>query len=166
MATSDELLIAAAQAIMTSSALKPAFVDRDIAVDVPQASTLAAPFTVYEKAVGSSGGGSLLASVSIAVDSVFQTDYYWSLFIDGVTGPAGSTFEPFDPTVNTFEAVPSARSYLLDPGAKVKITAYNHGNVAHDGTISVYIAAGTLSAEERKILVKYKSLINKIASEI
>jgi hypothetical protein len=160
------LVLDAARTILTSCALGSPYVDRQIANVVPASvKTSTSPFTVYDYAVGGSCGA-VLSSVSISVDAVFQANFYWSMFIDGVTGPTGKEYEPFDPTVNTFEAVPAAKVYLLRPQAHVQIKAYNaNGNNNNNAIMSVYVVSGQLLPSEAMILTKYRALLDEIANQ-
>jgi len=109
------------------------------AVDVPASSTLQNPATILNTSVAGSYGARL-ASVSIAVDSIFQANYYWKLVVDGVTSPA-QPFVPFDPTVNTFDLIPAGTFYLLKPGAGIHFYAYNETGTTSDGHASIYVSA-------------------------
>jgi len=109
------------------------------AVDVPASSTLQNPKAILDTAVAGSYGARL-ASVSIAVDAVFQANYYWKLVVDGVTSPT-QPFIPFDPTVNTFDLIPAGTFYLLKPGAGVHFYAYNATGITSDGHASIYVSA-------------------------
>jgi len=109
------------------------------AVDVPASSTLQNPATILNTSVAGSYGARL-ASVSIAVDSIFQANYYWKLVVDGVTSPA-QPFVPFDPTVNTFDLIPAGTFYLLKPGAGIHFYAYNETGTTSDGNASIYVSA-------------------------
>jgi len=109
------------------------------AVDVSALSTLQSPATLLDTAVAGSYGARL-ASVSIAVDAVFQANYYWKLVVDGVTSPT-QPFIPFDPTVNTFDLIPSGTFYLLKPGAGIHFYAYNATGTTSDGHASIYVSA-------------------------
>ena len=109
------------------------------AVDVPASSTLQNPKTILDTAIAGSYGARL-ASVSIAVDAVFQANYYWKLVVDGVTSPT-QPFIPFDPTVNTFDLIPSGTFYLLKPGAGIHFYAYNATGTTNDGHASIYVSA-------------------------
>jgi len=109
------------------------------AVDVPASSTLQNPKAILDTAVAGSYGARL-ASVSIAVDSIFQANYYWKLVVDGVTSPT-QPFIPYDPTVNTFDLIPSGTFYLLKPGAGIHFYAYNATGTTSDGHASIYVSA-------------------------
>jgi hypothetical protein len=158
---SNDDLIALIEAVRSNSDMKIPFVDRSIGNTVPYTyAGQAAPYTVYDFPIGSDSGARL-ASVSISVDAIFQANYYWSLFIDGVTGPTGKNYEPFDPTVNTFEAVPASKFYILRPGARVQIKAYNavSGNTK-DGIISVFVAADLLTPAQWAMYSRFNSILN------
>jgi hypothetical protein len=162
----QSLTLDAARTILSGNVLGVPFFDREIATEVPYTvQSAATPFKVYDFPVGGSNGA-LLSSVSIAVDSVFQTNYLWTLFIDGVTGPTGNQFESFDPTVNTFEAVPASKTYLLKPQAHVQIKAYNanSGN-NNNGIISVFVVAGMLNPAEAAVLQKYQDVLAAVVAE-
>jgi len=109
------------------------------AVDVPASSTLQNPKTILDTAIAGSYGARL-ASVSIAVDAIFQANYYWKLVVDGITSPT-QPFIPFDPTVNTFDLIPSGTFYLLKPGAGIHFYAYNATGTTNDGHASIYVSA-------------------------
>ena len=117
------------------------------AVDVPASSNLQNPFAVLPKTTIAGSYGARLASVSIAVDAVFQANYYWKLIVDGVTNPA-APFVPFDPTVNTFDLIPSGTFYLLKPGAAITLLAYNATGTTNDGHASIYISADMIDTQE------------------
>jgi len=116
------------------------------AVDVPAGSTLQSPATILNTAVAGSYGARL-ASVSIAVDAIFQANYYWKLVVDGVTSPT-QPFIPFDPTVNTFDLIPSGTFYLLKPGAGVHFYAYNATGTTSDGHASIYVSADLIDNQD------------------
>ena len=109
------------------------------AVDIPASSTLQQPTKILDTSIAGSYGARL-ASVSIAVDSIFQANYYWKLVIDGVTSPT-QPFIPFDPTVNTFDLIPAGTFYLLKPGAGIHLYAYNATGTTNDGHASIYVSA-------------------------
>ena len=122
-----------------------------IADVVPSTSTLQNPFDVFDAVIGGTYG-SRLSGVSLAVDSVFQTNYHWQLQVDGITNPNPS-FMPFDPTVNTFDLVPQGEFYLVKPGSGIHIKSYNHNTSnTTDGVISIYIAIDMLNQEESNAL--------------
>jgi hypothetical protein len=163
---SSYLYLDAARAILANNILGSPSVDREIATSIPSTyNTSTSPFTVYDQPVGANYGA-LLSSVSISVDAIFQANFNWSLFIDGVTGPTGKNYEQWDPTVNTFEAVPTSKAYLLNPQAHVQIKVYNAKSTnSNPGIMSVFVAAGQLSASEAKVLSKYKALLDEIANQ-
>jgi len=161
----NDLLLSAANTILHNPLLVHPFVDREINVDVPQASTSPnTPFTVYDYAVGGQYGARL-SSVSISVDAIFQANYYWTMFIDGVTGPNGKNFQPFDPTVNTFEAVPTAEFYYLKPQAHVTITAYNQSGISNDGHMSVFVSADQMTQGQQTIFNNYNAMLDALAAQ-
>jgi hypothetical protein len=159
---SDAVIAILAQSILGRSTLLHPTDDPVIDVSVPTTATVANPFTVYSKPV-SYGNGALLASVSISTDAIFQANYDWTLNIDGVSGPQGKSQIPFDPTVNTFEAVPSARTFYLKPGAAVTITASNSTGTSSTGIMSVYVVTDQLTEYEAAIITKYNALLARAA---
>ena len=162
--SSTQDIIAAAQTILHNPVIRNPWFDLESAYqNVSHSNTTpAAPAIIYNYPVGGQFGAKL-ASVSVSADSVFQSNFYWAVFIDGVTGPAGKNFKPFDPTVNTYEAVPAAEFYLLKPFAVVQILAYNQGGTSTNGTLSVSIAADLLTQDEQTILQKYINTLGEIA---
>lgn len=111
-------------------------------------STIQEPTIVFNAPV-SFNYGSKLVSISIAYDSVAQTNYYWKYEIDGVQ--TSSEFQPFDPTVDVVSVVPTGWAYLLNPGAAVKIKAYNATGTTSTGYMSVFVSTSQLSKNEYDI---------------
>lgn len=137
-------------------------IDKKIAVSVPATSTNSSqPFTVYQNSIGGTYG-CRLASVSIAVDAVFQTNFFWADFITGVTQP-NPPLGPFDPTVNTFDEVPSGKFFVLKPGASIKITAINNVSTnLTNGIMSVNVVYDLITEGEYNLLQRYKELVGNI----
>lgn len=113
------------------------------------------PQVVYGPNAIGGNYGALLASVSLSVDAVFQTNYQWQFQVTGVTGPT-TPFQDFDPTVNVFDIVPSGKFFYMKPGANIQINAYNatSGNTT-DGIMSVYVVWNILTPQQYQIINKY-----------
>ena len=146
--TSDNIEVV--QLLMSNTVmLKPTYLPL-IGQSIPASSSVSNPYTVLSTQLAGSYGARL-ASVSIAVDSVFQTNFYWRVIVDGVVDP-NIPFQPFDPTVNVFDLVPSGTFFLLKPGAGIHIQAYNNnsGNTTN-GIMSIYIALDLLDQTMAKV---------------
>lgn len=123
--------------------------------------TQASPQTIYGPTPIGGQYGALLASVSISVDAIFQTNYKWQLLITGVTSP-NPPFQDFDPTVNTFDDVPTAKFYFVKPGANIQINVYNSvsGNTS-DGIMSVFPVWNQLTSSQYAVIRKYMGSIEQ-----
>lgn len=165
VSTNDLTIVMAAQSILTRSALPNVKAVPKITVTVPHTyNSVSNSFTVFDRIIAQTYGATL-ATLSISVDAIFQTNYYWFPGISGVMDSSTSLdFQPFDQTVNVFDAVPTAKSFLLPPGASVTIKAYNNVSTnTQDGHVSVYATYSQLTAAEAAVLRKYKAILDKIA---
>ena len=128
--------------------------DPKFAVSVSASTTAQAPQVIYQRTVGGPHGA-IVRSVSVSVDAVFQTNFYWQSVISGTDQGDSTPFQPFDPTVNVFDAVPQQGGYRgqqgipVAPGAQIKISAYNHnsGN-STNGIMSVYVVFDQITQPE------------------
>ncbi len=84
----------------------------------------------------------LLFSVSLAVDSTFQSDYSFLLIIDGIEQDLND-YSFFPSNSSSYEFVPStAQGGLpIGAGAIISIYVYNTGGASIDGHISISILA-------------------------
>lgn len=135
--------------LLTSDINSP-FIDKAIAISVPNTSVSTSPFTVYSATIGGQWGARL-ATGSIAVDSIFQTNYNWNFVLTGATS-TNNTFQPFDPTVNTFDIVPNGKFIIVKPGTRLTIQAYNNTSTTSDGIMSVYVVADLLKQDEAGLI--------------
>lgn len=113
------------------------------------------PQAVYPRNTLAGSNGALLASVSISVDAIFQTNYQWQYVIDGVTSPV-PPFQDFDPTVNVMDLVPTGKFFYLKPGAGLTINAFNSvsGN-SSDGIMSILVTTNQLTQKQAAVIQKY-----------
>lgn len=117
------------------------------------------PQTIYGPTTIGGQYGALLASISISVDAVFQTNYKWQLIITGVTSP-NPPFQDYDPTVNTFDDVPNGKFYYVKPGANVQINVFNSVSTnTTDGIMSVFTVWNALTAAQANVIKKYMGII-------
>ena len=105
-------------------------------------STAANPQVLFNDNIGGTYGGKVY-SISLAVDAVFQSNFYIKVEIDGVsigTIKHPNNFHPWDATTNTFDYVKTNTNYKLQKNANITISAYNNnsGNTTN-GNVSVYI---------------------------
>lgn len=113
------------------------------------------PQTIYGPNTLGGQYGALLASVSLSVDAVFQTNYKWQLIITGVTNP-NPPFQSYDPTVNTFDDVPTAKFYYLKPGANLQINVFNSVSTnTTDGIMSIFPVWNQLTQTQYNVINKY-----------
>lgn len=162
--TIDDLAtIMAAQTIMNTSTMTQPTQAPQIATVVPYTNNSALnAFTVFSQPIAGSYGARL-ASVSVAVDAVFQSNFKWLLQVASVTS-AGISYQSFDPTVNTFEDVPSGTFFLVGPGSTVVIKAFNNNpSNTNNGIMSVNLTYDQLSATQASAIKRYNQLLKYIA---
>lgn len=117
-------------------------------VPLSPTSTIQSPTMIFDAPISFDKGAKVL-SISIAYDSVAQANYNWKYRLDGVQ--TSMDFQPFDPTVDVVDLVPSSWAYLLSPGAALKIQAYNATGTTSMGYMSVFVATSQLSQNEYNI---------------
>lgn len=160
----DSEVILAATSILNNSAMSEPVEVPSIANSVPSSATKDDPAVVFNETISGSYGARL-ASISVAVDAVFQTNYKWLLSILN-TGYPSQTWQSFDPTVNTFEEVPSGKYFIVKAGTTIQIKAYNNTGTSSDGIMSVYLVYDQLTSSEAAILSKYDSVVASLASSL
>jgi hypothetical protein len=135
------------RSIRRSTEIDQPFIDKKLEVSVPSTSTLQSPFNVYGPTTIGGQWGARIATISLAVDAVFQTNYYWRFIISGATGTYND-FGPFDSNINTFDIVPMGKFINVKAGANLTVQAYNQTGTANNAIMSVYTVADHLTQKQ------------------